>query len=43
MFLDCEDLLIHEKCGLPVEVCDCPDSPVFYDWENDVFVDRCPE
>jgi len=32
--------IIHDKCGLPVELCTCPDAPVYYDWEKGVFVDR---
>lgn len=34
------NLIIHNKCGLPVELCECTDSEVFYDSEEDVFVER---
>jgi len=34
------ELIIHNKCGLPVELCICPDAPVTYDWENDIFIER---
>ena len=30
--------IIHNKCGLPVELCECPDAAVIYDWETDMFV-----
>lgn len=33
-----ESLAIHNPCGLPVELCECKDAPVKYDWERDVFV-----
>ena len=32
-----KDLIIHDKCGLPVELCDCPDATVKYNWDKDVF------
>jgi hypothetical protein len=34
------ELLIHTPCGLPVELCTCPDARLVYDWERDVFIDR---
>ncbi len=37
------ELLVHDKCGLPVELCTCPDARLVYDWENDVFIDRSEE
>ena len=30
--------IIHNKCGLPVELCTCPDADVKYDWEKDIFI-----
>lgn len=33
-----DEIIIHEDCGLPVELCECDNSPIFYDWENDVFI-----
>ena len=33
----------HNKCGLPVELCTCPDARVVYDQETDMFVDRGEE
>lgn len=38
-----KNLIIHDKCGLPVELCECPDAPVVYDSEKDIFVDRSNE
>ena len=36
--MDSHDVLIvHNKCGLPVELCDCPDAEVRYDYDNDKF------
>ena len=32
------ELIIHDKCGLPVELCECPDAEVRYDKERGVFV-----
>ena len=34
-----DKLIIHDKCGLPVELCTCPDARVVYDDELDAFVD----
>ena len=31
---------VHNACGLPVELCTCPDAPVVWDNERGVFVDR---
>jgi hypothetical protein len=33
------ELLIHNKCGLPVELCICADARLVYDWDDDVFID----
>lgn len=33
-------LVIHKKCGLPVELCECPDAPVKYDSDNDTFIEK---
>jgi len=35
-----DKLIIHDKCGLPVELCECSDAEVVYDPELDCFVDR---
>lgn len=35
-----DELIIHTPCGLPVELCTCPNARVVYDWEKDAFVDR---
>ena len=35
-----EELIIHNICGLPVELCECPDVEVKYDWDKDVFIDK---
>ena len=32
-----DKLIIHDTCGLPVELCECPDATVRYDSDNDVF------
>lgn len=34
-----DKIIIHNTCGLPVELCDCPDAPVKYDFESDIFKD----
>ena len=34
------DIIIHKKCGLPVELCICSGAPVKYDWKKDKFIDR---
>ena len=34
-----DKLIIHNDCGLPVELCECPNASVVYDWELDKFVD----
>jgi hypothetical protein len=38
-----EQLIIHDKCGLPVELCECPDAEVKYDYETDKFIDQKTE
>lgn len=44
---DCQDyveiLIECKKCGLPIELCECPDAKVRYDWETDRFVIRQPK
>jgi len=30
--------IIHDKCGLPVELCECPDAEVRYCPDHDRFV-----
>ena len=37
-----DKLIIHDKCGLPVELCVCPDVPVKYDRSIDRFVEQPP-
>ena len=32
-----DNLIVHDKCGLPVELCECPDAPVKYNWDTDMF------
>ena len=34
---------VHNACGLPVELCTCPDAPVVWDNELGVYVDRTKE
>jgi len=34
---------VHDACGLPVELCTCPDAPVVWDNELGVYVDRTKE
>ena len=36
---DRRDLIIHEACGLPVELCECPGAQIIYNWEADEFVE----
>ena len=36
-------LIIHDGCGLPVELCECADAPVRYDFESDAFVEQEPQ
>ena len=38
-----ENLIIHDKCGLPVELCKCEDAPVKYNSETDKFEYRQPK
>ena len=38
----CSKLVIHEKCGLDIELCDCPDSKFYWDSENDCIRERTP-
>jgi hypothetical protein len=33
-------LIIHDGCGLPVELCECPDAEVRYDPVMDMFVEQ---
>ena len=37
--IDEPSLIIHNKCGLPVELCVCPDARVKYDGITDTFID----
>lgn len=32
-----ESLIIHNNCGLPVELCECADAQVKYDFKTDMF------
>jgi len=32
------NLVMHNACGLPVELCICPDAPIVYDWETGTFI-----
>jgi len=32
-----DTLIIHNKCGLPIEFCECPDATIKYDWDKGVF------
>ena len=32
-----ESLIIHNSCGLPVELCECVDAQVKYNFETDMF------
>ncbi len=34
-----DKMIIHDKCGLPVELCECPDAPVKYNSKTDKFDD----
>lgn len=35
-----DEIPVHDACGLPAELCTCPDAPVVWDNERGVFVDR---
>lgn len=35
-----DKLIIHDKCGLPVELCECPGARVTYDFNKDMFYDH---
>ena len=37
---DFPELIIHDACGLPVELCTCFDAPVKYDSDLDRFIDE---
>jgi hypothetical protein len=40
-----DSLIIHNKCGLPIEFCECEDAQVYYDWEIHRFIvkeEPCP-
>ncbi len=35
----CDDKqIIHSRCGLPAELCDCPDAEIVYDWDRDTWI-----
>ena len=34
-----KSLIIHNKCGLPVEFCECKDAEVKYNWETGMYED----
>jgi hypothetical protein len=34
---------IHDACGLPAELCVCPDAPVKFDPETGMFIDMRKE
>ena len=38
-----DKLIIHDKCGLPVEMCECSDAPVKYNSGTDRFEGQPPK
>jgi len=37
-----DKMIIHDGCGLPVELCECKDAPVRYNSETDTFDEKPP-
>jgi len=35
-------LIIHTPCGLPIELCECPNAELKYNWDTDTFHIRKP-
>ena len=35
-----DNLIIHNDCGLDIELCVCPDAPYYWDSEKDCIVER---
>lgn len=33
-----KEQIIHNDCGLPVELCECENANIVYDWERDIFI-----
>ena len=34
------DLIIHDECGLDIELCVCPDAPFYWDNDKGCIVER---
>ena len=32
-----DNQIIHNKCGLPIELCECEDAEIKYNWDKDCF------
>lgn len=35
-----DQMIVHTPCGLPIELCECPDAKLRYDSELDAFVEN---
>ena len=42
-FEESDKIPIHNKCGLPVELCKCPDARIVFDDDTGEYVDTEPE